>query len=210
MLAKLKRISRQWAVPTVTEVAETTHDPFKVLISTVLSARTKDETTAHASQRLFKLGSTPEAMRKIPAKKIEKAIFPVGFYRTKARNIRELSRTLIHRYGGRVPDSMEDLLTLQGVGRKTANLVITLAFRKHGICVDTHVHRISNRWGLVRTRAPKETEFALYKILPRRYWISYNDLLVAFGQNVCKPISPFCSACPIGEYCPRIGVTHHR
>ncbi len=209
-IALLKQSSKRWDATTIAQVAEETSDPFKILVSTVLSARTKDETTAEASKRLYKLASTPQEMVKLTTNQIEKAIYPVGFYRTKAKNVLSLCQTLIEKYNEKVPDKLEDLMTLKGVGRKTANLVVTMAFQKHGICVDTHVHRISNRWGLVKTKNPKETEFALYKVLPKKYWITYNDLLVSFGQNVCKPISPLCSICPIENLCPKIGVTKHR
>jgi endonuclease-3 len=181
------------------------------LISCLLSLRTRDETTGPASQRLFALADTPAAMLQLTAPEIERAIFPVGFYRTKARTILDLSKALVQEHGERVPEDLDALLTLKGVGRKTANLVLTQGFAKHGICVDTHVHRISNRWGYVHTKNPHETERALRQTLPRRYWIEYNDLLVAFGQTICKPISPLCdSRCPIRALCPRIGVTQHR
>ena len=165
---------------------------------------------AQASRRLFDLADTQEKMLKLSAKKIEKAIFPVGFYRTKAKAIRQICRSLIEKYGGKVPDEIDELLKLKGVGRKTANLVVTLGYRKPGICVDTHVHRISNRWGYIRTKNPKETEYALRKKLPKRYWIEYNDLLVTFGQNLCRPISPQCSQCPVEKYCDKVGVTKSR
>ncbi|MCZ6622799.1 MAG: endonuclease III, partial [Deltaproteobacteria bacterium] len=181
----LRREVPKWRKPIVTEVAETSHSPFHVLISCILSLRTQDTTTAQASWRLFDLADTQEKMLKLSAKKIEKAIFPVGFYRTKAKAIRQICRSLIEKYGGKVPDEIDELLKLKGVGRKTANLVVTLSYRKPGICVDTHVHRISNRWGYIRTKNPKETEYALRKKLPKRYWIEYNDLLVTFGQNLC-------------------------
>ena len=206
----LRREVPKWRKPIVTEVAETSHSPFHVLISCILSLRTQDTTTAQASRRLFDLADTQEKMLKLSAKKIEKAIFPVGFYRTKAKAIRQICRSLIEKYGGKVPDEIDELLKLQGVGRKTANLVVTLGYRKPGICVDTHVHRISNRWGYIRTKNPKETEYALRKKLPKRYWIEYNDLLVTFGQNLCKPISPLCSQCPLDKYCDKVGVTISR
>ena len=181
-----------------------------MLIACLLSLRTQDTTTGPAAARLFALAGTPQAMRKLTAARIERAIYPVGFYRTKARVIRALCRDLLERFGGRVPDDIDTLLTLHGVGRKTANLVVTIGFDKPGICVDTHVHRISNRLGYVRTRTPDETEMALRATLPRRYWIGYNDLLVTFGQNVCAPISPKCSACPVRALCRRVGVTASR
>jgi len=206
----LKCWRKDWVIPIVTKLAEETRDPFKILISTVISARTKDETTRQASERLFRLADTPGKMLLLSRESIEKAIYPAGFYRTKAKNILALCGALLEKFEGRVPRTLEELITLKGVGRKTANLVLTLAFRKKGICVDTHVHRISNRWGLVKTRTPKETEFALYETLPEKYWIQYNDLLVAFGQNVCNPVSPRCSICRLNTGCPKIGVRQHR
>ena len=146
----------------------------------------------------------------LPAKRIERAIFPVGFYRTKARVLLGVCRDLLERFGGLVPDDIDRLLTLKGVGRKTANLVVTQGFNKPGICVDIHVHRISNRLGYVKTKNPTETETALRKRLPRRYWIGYNDLLVSFGQNICHPVSPRCSECPVRPRCARVGVTRWR
>jgi len=191
-------------------VADTSGDPFRVLIACILSLRTQDTTTGPAAARLFAVAATPETMRRLPAARIAKLIYPVGFYRTKARVILGICRDLLERFGGRVPDTIDDLLTLNGVGRKTANLVVTMGFGKPGICVDTHVHRISNRLGYVRTRTPEETEMALRARLPRRFWIGYNDLLVAFGQNVCAPISPKCSTCPVRAICRRVGVTSFR
>lgn len=202
----LRREVLKWETPIVTVVAESSQSPFKVLISCILSLRTQDATTAQASARLFALADTPEKTIKLSTKKIERAIYPVGFYRTKARNIRDICRTLITKHAGKVPDEIDELLKLKGVGRKTANLVVTLGYRKPGICVDTHVHRISNRWGYVRTKNPKETEFALREKLPAQYWIEYNDLLVTFGQQLCRPISPRCSDCPLEEYCDKVGV----
>jgi len=202
----LQKEVKKWEAPAVTRVAEKTKDPFKVLISCVLSLRTKDSTTAEASHRLFSLAGTPADMLKISAVRIEKAIFPVGFYRTKARNIIEICKSLKDHYNSIVPDSIDELLKLKGVGRKTANLVVTVGYDKDGICVDTHVHRISNRWGYIKTKTPEKTEEALRSKLPRKYWKIYNDLLVSYGQNLCKPVSPLCSQCKISEYCNRIGV----
>src|SRR3990172_1699233 len=202
----LRRETPKWQTPIVTMVAESSKSPFHVLISCILSLRTQDATTAQASRRLFALAGTPAKMLTLPTKKIEKAIYPVGFYRTKARNIRDICRALVEKYSGKVPDEIDELLELKGVGRKTANLVVTLGYRRPGICVDTHVHRIANRLGWVRTKTPDATEFALRAILPRRHWIGLNDLLVAFGQNLCRPLSPHCSRCPIGPLCPRVGV----
>lgn len=203
----LTRLIRQWEEPVVGRYKA---DPFTTLISCLLSLRTKDATTRQASERLFRLARTPQAMRRVPIPVMERAIYPVGFYRTKARTIRRVCDALMERYGGRVPDDLDELLTLKGVGRKTANLVVTLAYRKPGICVDTHVHRITNRWGYVRSRTPEETEFALRKILPRRHWRLLNDVLVTFGQHLCHPTSPWCSRCPIERFCAKRGVRHSR
>ncbi|HEX8960507.1 MAG TPA: endonuclease III [Geobacteraceae bacterium] len=201
---------RQWQTPAVTIISQRGRDPFKVLISCILSLRTKDQTTAAASERLFALADIPVKMAALPVEAVERAIYPVGFYRTKAVRIGEICRTLLERYGGRVPDELDELLRLPGVGRKTANLVVTLGFGKPGICVDTHVHRICNRWGYVRTRSPEETEFALRAKLPREYWLVINDLLVTFGQNQCLPVSPLCSTCPLAHLCERVGVGKSR
>ncbi len=206
----LRREVPQWETPIVTLMAETYESPFRVLISCILSLRTQDATTARAAHRLFAVADTPEAMLKLSAKRIEKLIYPVGFYKTKAKNIRDICRVLVEKYGGEVPDEIDELLKLKGVGRKTANLVVTLGYKKPGICVDTHVHRISNRWGYVKTATPEKTEFALREKLPKPYWIEYNDLLVSFGQHLCRPISPLCSHCPVKKYCRRIGVTVSR
>ena len=203
----LKREVRQWEEPIVGHYRA---DPFRTLISCLLSLRTKDETTRGASQRLFRLARSPQRLARLSTQTIERAIYPVGFYRTKARTVRSVCRDLLSRYDGRVPGDLDELLTIKGVGRKTANLVVTLAFRKPGICVDTHVHRISNRWGYVRTKTPEQTEMALRRKLPPRYWQIYNDLLVTFGQNLCHPTSPWCSRCPLARVCPKVGVTHSR
>jgi endonuclease III len=210
--AVLRRVARAveaWREPIVTRISRE-RSPYKVLISCVLSLRTQDATTEKASERLFALASTPQAMVTLRESVIERAIYPVGFYRTKARNIREISRQILERFGGGVPDSIDELLTLPGVGRKTANLVVTYGYAKPGICVDTHVHRITNRWGYVATKAPDDTEMALRRTLPRRHWIPLNDLLVTYGQNLCKPVSPHCSACTIERWCARVGVGRSR
>jgi endonuclease-3 len=206
----LRKEVPNWDTPIVTLIAESRQSPFHILISCILSLRTQDMTTSQACRRLFKLAGTPEQMGALSTKKIEKAIYPVGFYRVKARNIRDICRTLTKEYSGEVPDEIDELLKLNGVGRKTANLVVTLGYRRPGICVDTHVHRISNRWGYVRTKNPKETEFALREKLPRQYWIEYNDLLVTMGQHLCRPISPICSQCPVNRYCENVGVGRNR
>jgi endonuclease III len=206
----LRREAPKWQTPVVTLIAEASDIPFKVVISCILSLRTQDSTTAQASRRLFALAQSPETMVRLSAKKIEQAIFPVGFYRTKAKTILEICRKLNEEYSGRVPDEIDELMKFKGVGRKTANLVVTLGYNKPGICVDTHVHRISNRWGYVKTATPEKTEVALREKLPKQYWIEYNDLLVSFGQQLCRPISPLCSQCPVAKYCSQIGVTVKR
>ncbi len=196
--------------PSVTLVGKQWKSPFLVLVSCLLSLRTRDETTLPACRRLFAKASTIEGILKLSASEIEKLIYPVGFYKTKARRLQEICRQLKDRFGGQVPDDLEDLLTLPGVGRKTANLVLTEGFAKQGICVDTHVHRISNRLGYIKTRTPYETEFALRKKLPLAHWIEYNAILVTWGQNICKPISPLCSRCIVNKICQRHGVTVSR
>jgi Predicted EndoIII-related endonuclease len=185
-------------------------DPFLVLISCLLSLRTKDEVTAIASKRLFTLAKTPEEMLCLEKEEIESAIYPVGFYRRKADQILDISRLLVDEYASHVPNTMDELLKFKGVGRKTANIVITLGYDKPGIAVDTHVHRISNRLGLVETKNPYQTESALRKILPERYWIPFNGLLVMHGKTICTPVSPKCSICPISDYCKKVGVTRFR
>src|SRR5271169_5581761 len=210
VLGVLRREAPSWNAPIVSFIAVQHRDPFRTLISCILSLRTKDATTAAASSRLYARAHTAEAILRLSPKTLERLIYPVGFYRTKARVIRGICTDLIDRFDGSVPDEIDALLTLKGVGRKTANLVVTEAFRKPGICVDTHVHRISNRWGLVRTRDADRTEMALRAVLPRRYWIEYNRILVAFGQTICNPVSPWCSRCKIAALCPRIGVVHSR
>jgi len=188
----------------------TRKDPFITLISCILSLRTKDEVTVKATKRLFGLAKTPDQMLRRKRDEIETAIYPVGFYRRKTQQILDLCRVLVERYDSHVPDSLEELLKLKGVGRKTANIVITMAYNKAGIAVDTHVHRISNRIGLVATKNPDQTEFALREILPERYWIIFNALLVKHGKAICTPISPKCSICPVSERCNRVGVTRSR
>ena len=196
--------------PAVGVVQEKWRDPFRTLVSCILSLRTQDKTTREASMRLFALADTPEKILRLSNDTIREAIYPVGFYRRKADVILQICADLIDRFDGRVPDDLEQLLTLKGVGRKTANLVVTVGFNKLGICVDTHVHRISNRWGYIHTKSPDQTEMALRKKLPQEYWIEFNDLLVPYGQNICLPISPLCSQCPIYDYCQRIGVSKSR
>jgi endonuclease-3 len=206
----LRREVRRWQEPVVGVVARESRDPFRILIACLLSLRTQDQTTAAAGRRLFALAADPAAMRALPLRRLERAIYPVGFYRTKARQIHAICDRLLDAYGGRVPDEIDELLTLKGVGRKTANLVVTVGYGKPGICVDIHVHRISNRWGYVRTKTPEQTEQALRRKLPVRYWITFNDLLVPFGQHLCRPVSPWCSRCRLVPYCDRRGVTTSR
>jgi endonuclease-3 len=187
---------------------DTREDPFSVLIATMLSAQTKDAVTHAASTRLFRVARSPASLARLPTSRIRTLIFPVSFYRTKARHVKATCRELLRRFAGRVPSRMEDLLTLPGVGRKTANLVLILSHgSRDNICVDTHVHRIANRLGWVQTRSPVETEQALYRVVPRRWWPDVNLLLVTWGQNVCRPVFPRCRACPVNVLCPRIGVT---
>jgi endonuclease-3 len=185
-------------------------DPFRILISCILSLRTQDRTTGEASERLFNIAPDAETLALIPVSKIEKTIYPVGFYKVKAGRIREIANTIVKHYNSRVPDEIDELLKFKGVGRKTANLVVTLGYKRPGICVDTHVHRITNRWGYVKTGTPDKTESALREKLPQKYWLEINGLLVAFGQGICKPVSPFCSTCSIDTFCDRVGVNRHR
>lgn len=210
VMRTLEQASHRWHVPVVELVAERSKDPFQILISCHLSLRTKDDVTRLATRRLLAKGKTPTKLLSLPLAKIRRLIFPVGFYRTKAKRIHEICRELLTRFHGKVPDSLEELLTLPGVGRKTANLVLTVAFDKLGICVDTHVHRISNRLGYVRTKGPLETEWSLRKKLPKRYWNRINLLLVTLGQAICHPLSPRCSQCPIERYCGKVGVVRSR
>ena len=210
VIALLRKGVKDLPDPSVTMVSKQWGDPFLVLISCIMSLRTKDETTLPAAGRLFQKARTPQSMLRLTAKQIEKLIYPVGFYKTKAKTIRAICQRLLEEFDGQVPDDLEVLLTFKGVGRKTANLVLTEGFHKPGICVDTHVHRISNRLGYVRTPSPNDTEMALRKKLPKKHWITYNTLLVLWGQNVCRPISPFCSQCLIYKYCARRNVEKSR
>lgn len=197
----LREEYKKWNAPIVTLISVQTKDPYKVLISTLLSLRTKDDVTAKASYRLFEKADNPQKMIKLSENEIQKLIFPVGFYKTKAKTIIETSQILIDEYNSKVPDSLDELLNFKGVGRKTANLVLSLGYGQDTICVDTHVHRISNRWGAVSTKTPEETEFALMKKIPKKYWSEINDLMVAFGQTICRPIGPKCSECKVKD-CP--------
>jgi endonuclease-3 len=208
----VRRLTREarWETPVVTRIARRRRDPYRVLVSTLLSLRTKDEVTDAASRRLFRRAPTLNRLLRLTPRQIEKLIYPVGFYRTKARRLLEVAAILRRERGGRVPDTLEDLLALPGVGRKTANLVLVEAFGTPAVAVDTHVHRITNRLGAVRTKTPDATETALREVLPKRHWIVYNELLVGFGKSVCTPLSPRCSLCPVAALCGRCGVVRSR
>jgi endonuclease-3 len=208
VMTLLRRSIRGMEEPAVEKISDDSlEDPFQVLISTMLSAQTRDPVTHAASMRLFKVARTPRAMAALPVRTIERLIYPVSFYRNKARHVKAACRQILDRFGGRVPATMAELLTLPGVGRKTANLVLILSHAsKDNICVDTHVHRISNRLGWVTTKTPEQTEQALYRVVPRRWWPDVNLFLVTWGQNVCRPVYPLCPACVLASRCPRIGV----
>lgn len=207
----LRTTTRTMPKPAATQIIDQFgRNPYLILISCLLSLRAKDTASLPASLRLFKLAQTPEEMVALPINQIEKVIHATGFYRHKARTIHDISQTLITKFASKVPSTEEELRSLKGVGLKTANLVLSEAFQIPAICVDTHVHRISNRLGLVNTKTPEETEKALKKILPKEYWSEWNHLLVMWGQNICVPISPFCSRCAIANLCPRKGVTSSR
>jgi len=208
--ALLKRQAKGFDTPWVEEDSKRQRDPFRVLIACIISLRTQDKVTAEASERLFQRANTPKDMLRLSPDEIASLIYPAGFYRTKGKRIFEICSELCNKYGSKVPERLEDLLNLKGVGRKTANLVISIGFGRPAICVDTHVHRIPNRWGLIDTSNPKQSEIALKTVIPKRYWIEINRYLVTFGQNICKPISPLCSRCSILEYCNRKGVFKDR
>lgn len=210
IVAPVRRAVKSEVDPSVTRIAKSTRSPFRVLVSTVISARTKDEVTSGASERLFALADTPEKMSALRVDRIEKAIYPAGFYKVKARAIRNLSGMLLSDFSGKVPRTIEELVTLPGVGRKTANLVVSLGFGLPAICVDTHVHKVTNRLGVIRTKNPEETEYALREVLPVKHWIEINDLLVMYGKAVCTPVSPRCSSCAINGLCRKAGVLKSR
>ncbi len=205
----IRQQANQWRVPYLSK-DHVRSDPFRTLVACILSLRTQDATTEAASERLFARADTPRTVRVLGARAIARLIYPVGFYNQKSRQIMALCSQLLNNFGGAVPDDIDALLTLDGVGRKTANLVVTEAFRKPGICVDTHVHRITNRWGYVRTKTPNETETALRRKLPHAYWLDINRLLVTYGQRRCTPISPKCSECPLIAMCAQRGVKKAR
>src|SRR6266511_2056964 len=206
-MAILSEAMPHFEQPLIEAMGAAHQTPFHILIATILSLRTKDTLTSVVAPRLFAVADTPAALLALDESRVADLIYPVGFYRTKARSIRQVCALLIERHGGQVPADLDALLALPGVGRKTANLVLTMGFGLPGICVDTHVHRICNIWGYVQTKTPDATEQALRAKLPPEYWLTINGLLVTLGQNICHPTSPRCSACPIASYCPRIGVT---
>ena len=207
---RLEVAVQEWETPLVDAMAATGDDPFRILIATILSLRTRDTVTAVEARDLFARADTPEAILALPHDELRDLIKKVGFYNTKAETIRALSHLIIERYDGRVPDDLDELLTLPGVGRKTANLVVIAGYGKPGICVDTHVHRISNRFGYVQTKTPEQTEMALRERLPQDLWQEINRLLVSLGQTICHPTSPKCSICPVNDFCERVGVTRSR
>lgn len=209
-IAILKREVKKWPTPIVTQLEGKDDAPYQVLVSCILSLRTKDKTTSEAYARLYAEAKNPLQLSKLSVVKIEKLIYPVGFYRNKAEQLKEIGRVLVEDYDSIVPDTIGELLKFTGVGRKTANLVVTAGYGKPGICVDTHVHRITNRWGYIKTKTPDKTETALRQLLPKKYWLVINDLLVTFGQNHCKPVSPNCSTCKIENLCPKVDVIKGR
>lgn len=200
VLKILKKKSKEFTSTALNDIAEE-RDPFKVLISCILSLRTRDETTARVSERLYRVASTPKQIANFPLSRLASIIRPVNYYKTKAKRVKGISQRLVSEFNGRVPDDINTLLTFKGVGRKTANIVIVYGFNKHGIPVDTHVHRVSNRLGWVNTKNPEKTESELRQMLPKKYWMDINDLFVQFGQNICRPINPKCSECPVKKYC---------
>jgi endonuclease-3 len=198
----LKKEMEKFQNPVATEIGEKTRSPYMVLISCLLSLRTNDKVTGPVSRKLFEVVKTPEEMNKLPLKKLQKIIRPVNFYITKSKRIKDISKILVKKYKGKVPDDFNELMKFKGVGRKTANIVMTYGFfKKDYIAVDTHVHRVPNRIGWIKTKKPEDTEEQLKKILPKKYWQDFNDIIVTFGQNICKPIGPKCRECPINRYC---------
>lgn len=210
VISILQNVTVSFPQPLIDQMSDAHQTPYKILIATLLSLRTKDATTAQVTPKLFALAQTPTEMVQLTPQQIEEAIYPVGFYRNKAKTLLAVSEILLQKYGGDVPQTLEALLALPGVGHKTANLVLTAGFGLPGICVDIHVHRISNRWGYVETSSPDKTELALREKLPPEYWLEYNQLLVTLGQTLCHPTSPWCSKCPLAKVCPKIGVNRKR
>ena len=209
VLSRLRKASKNWRIPVVAEISYQL-DPFAVLVSCLLSLRTRDDLTKIAFEKLFDLASTPQKILQLDPEIVANTIYPIAFYRNKTNSLYEICRTIINDHEGKVPESLNELLKLKGVGRKTANLTLVLGYGKPGICVDTHVHRISNRWGYVKTDSPNTTEMILRKKLPKRYWMEYNRLLVSFGQNICKPQSPYCSQCFVADFCRQVNVKRYR
>ncbi len=209
-MSVLSKAYKEMEKPVITRVAGKGLSPYCILVSTLISLRTRDNVTAEASRRLFALAKTPEEMIMTGAEKIAALIYPASFYPTKSERLIAISRILIENYNSKVPETLDELLTLPGVGRKTANLVLVEGFQKNAVCVDSHVHRVSNRIGYVKTITPEKTEMTLREILPEKYWIDYTEMLVSFGQTVCRPVSPFCSECYVFSMCQRCGVTKSR
>ena len=210
VIAILKKEVVKYDVPVIDLIKIQTDEPFKILIGTILSARTKDSMTAKVLERLFEKVKSFDDLENLSENEIASLIYPVGFYKNKAKHLKELPKVIRDEFDGEIPRAVDDLVKLPGVGRKTANLVSSVAFEEDAICVDTHVHRITNRLGYVSTKKPLETEMTLRKKLPTKHWHWINRLFVAFGQNICTPISPHCSICPIKEKCNRIGVNTNR
>ncbi len=209
VIRQLDKNLPKWNKPTAVKIAES-GNPFKILLVSLLSSRTRDGVTEEALSRLWKFASSPTKLLTLKVEKIEKLIFPVAFYKNKAKCLQSACRDIVGKFEGKVPENIQGLLSLKGIGRKTANLIYTLAFNGEGICVDTHVHRIVNRWGYVKTSSAELTEQALRKRLPKKYWKKFNELLVTFGQNCCKPLSPICSECAVARFCPKISVKNQR
>lgn len=210
VINKVKTAVKKYNAPVLEVFNKKLKNPYWTLISCLLSLRTKDETTEVVTKNLFKAAPTPQQILKLPLNKLKKIIYKTGFYNNKAKTIKNVTKIILEKFKGKVPDNLDDLLSLPGVGRKTANLVLTVAYNKMGICVDTHVHKIFNRWGYVKTKTPDETELKLREILPKKYWKKINNYLVLFGQNICVSVSPFCSKCPISSYCPKTVVKKSR
>lgn len=197
----LKKELKKYKTPIATEIASKTRDPFQVLISCLLSLRTRDQVTEVASKKLFQTAKTPQEILKLSTKRIEKLIYPVGFYKTKAKRIKEICKVLIKNYNSKVPDDFNELIKFKGVGRKTANIVLVYGYKKLALPIDIHCHRIPNRLGWIKTKNPHETEEKLSTLISKKYWHDFNDLFVTFGQNICKPVKPLCNICPVSKYC---------
>ena len=210
ILETLKKHRDSFVTPALTEIGNLTKDPFQVLISCILSLRTKDVVTATASKRLYAVAHTPQAIAALSVRALEKLIYPVGFYKRKAKQIKAIACVIHTQYHNRVPNTMDELLTFNGVGRKTANIVLVHGFHKEGLPIDTHCFRIPQRWGWITAKTPEEAEAKLRSSLPKRYWGDFNNLVVQFGQNICTPVSPYCSRCPVERYCHKVGVTRQR